>query len=45
MNKLIPVIISGIAIALIVGVGFPSYYAQVVEVQELRDTALSIPKA
>ena len=45
MNKLIPVIISGIAIALIVGVGFTSYYAQVVEVQELRDKALSIPKA
>ena len=45
MNKLIPIIISAIAIALVVGIGFPSYYAQVVEVQELRDKALSIPKA
>ena len=45
MNKLIPVIISGIAVALIVGVVFPSYFAQVVEMQELRDKALSIPKA
>ena len=45
MNKLIPVIISGIVVALIVGVVFPSYFAQVVEMQELRDKALSIPKA
>jgi len=45
MNKLIPIIISGIVVALIVGVVFPSYFAQVVEMQELRDKALSIPKA
>ncbi len=45
MNKLIPVIISGIAIALIVGVGFTSYYAQVVEIQELRDKAIDMKKA
>ena len=45
MNKLIPVIISGIVVALIVGIVFPSYFAQVVEMQELRDKALSMPKA
>jgi len=45
MNKLIPVIISGIAIALIVGVGFTSYYAQVVEIQDLRDKSIAIKKA
>ena len=45
MNKLIPVIISGIAIALIVGVGFTSYYAQVVEIQELRDKHIAAKKA
>ena len=45
MNKLIPVIISGIAIALIVGVGFTSYYAQVVEIQELRDKNIAVKKA
>ena len=45
MNKLIPIIISGIVVALIVGVVFPSYFAQVVEMQELRDKALFIPKA
>jgi len=45
MNKLIPVIISGIAVALIVGVGFTSYYAQVVEIQELRDKSIAIKKA
>ncbi len=45
MNKLIPVIISGIAVALIVGVGFTSYYAQVVEIQDLRDNAIAKSKA
>ena len=45
MNKLIPVIISGIAVALIVGVGFTSYYAQVVEIQDLRDKSIAIKKA
>ncbi len=45
MNKLIPVIISGIAIALIVGVGFTSYYAQIIEIQELRDKAIDMKKA
>ena len=45
MNKLIPVIISGIAIALIVGVGFTSYYAQLIEIQELRDNAIAKSKA
>ena len=45
MNKLIPVIISGIAIALIVGVGFTSYYAQVVEIQDLRDKSIAMKKA
>ncbi len=45
MNKLIPVIISGIAIALIVGVGFTSYYAQVIEIQDLRDKSIAIKKA
>ncbi len=45
MNKLIPVIISGIAVALIVGVGFTSYYAQVVEIQDLRDKSIAMKKA
>jgi protein-disulfide isomerase len=45
MNRLIPVIISGIAIALIVGVGFTSYYAQIIEIQELRDKAIDMKKA
>ena len=45
MNKLIPVIISGIAIALIVGVGFTSYYAQVIEIQDLRDKSIAMKKA
>ena len=45
MNRLIPVIISGIAVALIVGVGFTSYYAQVVEIQDLRDNAIAKSKA
>ena len=45
MNRLIPVIISGIAVALIVGVGFTSYYAQVVEIQDLRDKSIAIKKA
>jgi protein-disulfide isomerase len=45
MNKLIPVIISGIAIALIVGVGFTSYYAQIIEIQEFRDNAIAKSKA
>ena len=44
MNRLVPVIISGIAIALIVGVGFTSYYAQIIEIQELRDKAMSKSK-
>jgi len=44
MNKLIPIIISGIVVALIVGVVFPSYFAQVVEMQELRDKAMSKSK-
>ena len=45
MNKLIPVIISAIAIALVVGIGFPAYYAQVVEIQELRDKNIAEKKA
>ena len=45
MNKLIPVIISAIAIALVVGIGFPAYYAQVVEIQELRDKNIAVKKA
>ncbi len=45
MNKLIPIIISAIAIALVVGIGFPSYYAQVVEIQELRDKNIAVKKA
>ena len=45
MNKLIPIIISGIVVALIVGVVFPSYYAQVVEIQELRDKNIAMKKA
>ena len=45
MNKLIPVIISGIAVALIVGVGFTSYYAQVIEIQDLRDKSIAMKKA
>ena len=45
MNKLIPVIISGIVIALVVGIVFPSYYAQVVEIQELRDKNIAMKKA
>ena len=45
MNKLIPVIISGIAVALIVGVGFTSYYAQIIEIQEFRDNAIAKSKA
>ena len=45
MNKLIPVIISGIVIALVVGIVFPSYYAQVVEIQELRDKSIAMKKA
>ena len=45
MNKLIPVIIAGIAVALIVGVGFTSYYAQVVEIQDLRDKSIAMKKA
>ena len=45
MNKVIPIIISAIAIALVVGIGFPSYYAQVVEIQELRDKNIAMKKA
>ena len=45
MNRLIPIIISAIAIALVVGIGFPSYYAQVVEIQELRDKNIAMKKA
>jgi len=45
MNKLIPVIISAIVIALFVGIVFPSYYAQVVEIQDLRDNAIAKSKA
>ena len=45
MNKLIPVIISAIVVALVVGIGFPAYYAQVVEIQELRDKNIAVKKA
>ena len=45
MNRLIPIIISAIAIALVVGIGFPSYYAQVVEIQEFRDEKIAMKKA
>ena len=45
MNRLIPIIISAIAIALVVGIGFPSYYAQVVEIQEFRDKNIAMKKA
>ena len=44
MNKLIPVIISAIVIALFVGIVFPSYYAQVVEIQEFRDKVIEDKK-
>jgi protein-disulfide isomerase len=45
MNKIIPIVISAITVALIVGVVFPSYYAQVVEIQEFRDEKIAMKKA
>ena len=45
MNKIIPIVISAITVALIVGIVFPSYYAQVVEIQELRDKSIAMKKA
>jgi len=45
MNRIIPIVISAIAVALIVGVVFPSYYAQVVEIQEFRDEKIAMKKA